>query len=352
MRSVIRSIYRNIYAYLPQQGKVLASRLASAVSGEPVVFHKEGLHPGDIGPRGCVVFSVDFELAWAWQYARRRTKSPVEIGLRERAQVPLILAKMEEYRIPATWATVGHLLLDRCSRGEGGLAHPSLPRPPHFRSEYWEFTAGDWLQHDPCTDVNTDPAWYAPDLVEAILKSGAGHEVACHGFSHLGFGPCTTPEVAAAEVDACLEAARRLGIRPTTWVFPGNEEGHFDILASKGFKVVRAFPEPYVQISLPVKRNDGMWRVHDSSAVDLEGEGWDFAERLRRLKRFVDKAAETKLAAHFWFHPSLPPDQMSELLFHLFAYCARRREEGAIDVVTMDGLATLTQEALCREEEA
>jgi peptidoglycan/xylan/chitin deacetylase (PgdA/CDA1 family) len=321
----------------------------AALTNQPRVYCGEVSQPSQGLNVGAVTFSVDFELAWAWQFARKLSQSPTDIGLRERAQVPLILAKMEEYRIPATWATVGHLFLDRCSREKGGLAHANLSRVPHFRNEYWEFKTGDWLQHDPCTDVTTDPAWYAPDLVEMILKSDVGHEVGCHGFSHLGFGPYCPPDVAAAEVDACLEAARRFGIQPTTWVFPGNEEGHFDILVSNGFRVVRAFPEPDAQISLPVRRNGGMWGVHDSSGVDLEGEGWDFAQRLRRLKRFVDKAAETKLAAHFWFHPSLPPDQMNEILFPLFAYCARRREEGAIEMVTMDGLVRLTEEALRKE---
>jgi hypothetical protein len=170
--------------------------------------------------------------------------------------------------------------------------------------------------------------------------------VAYHGFTHVGFGSYCPRDVAAAEIDACIEAARRFGIQPTTWVFPGNEEGHFDILASRGLKIVRAYPERDVQISLPVRRQDGLWGVHETSAIDLEGDGWDLEERLRRLKRFVEKAAETRLAAHFWFHPSLPRGQMEELLFPFFDYCAKRREDGAIEIVTMQELVRMTERAL------
>ena len=40
---------------------------------------------------------------------------------------------------------------------------------------------------DPCTNVINDPAWYASDLVDKIIKADVNHEIACHTFSHLDF---------------------------------------------------------------------------------------------------------------------------------------------------------------------
>jgi hypothetical protein len=256
---------------------------------------------------------------------------------------------MDEYNIPATWATVGHLFLERCERGENGLAHPEMVRLPHFETEYWKFTSGDWYQHDPCTDCKRDPAWYAPDLIRLIIDAKAKHEIGCHSFSHGGFGPYCSHDVALGKIDACVEAMKPFGITPKTWVFPGNDVGNFAALAQRGFRNVRAFPEKLAEISLPFRRSDGMWAIFDSSPIDLQGDGWNLNERLLRLQKFVDKAIETKLAAHIWFHPSLLPDQMNGLLFPLLAYCNAQREKGLLDVFTMDQLVDETEAALKRE---
>jgi hypothetical protein len=92
-----------------------------------------------------------------------------------------------------------------------------------------------------------------------------------------------------------------------------------------------------------------MWDIFDSTPIDLEGDGWNLDERLARLKTFVDKAAETRLAAHIWFHPSLPADQMRGLLFPLLEYCGEQRAKGLIDVLTIDELVAATAAALKEE---
>lgn len=341
--SRLKTSRERVYNMLPQWAKVISSEMVTWLSNRPYVYHDPGVHPSNGLTRGAVSFSVDFELAWAWVYAKGKSvDEAIQIGLRERAQVPLILAKMDEYAIPATWATVGHLFLERCERDAHGRAHPDMVRLPHFENAYWQFTSGDWYQYDPCTDYKTDPAWYAPDLIRQIIAANVQHEIGAHSFSHGGFGPYCTNEIAEAKIEAVLEAMRPYGIVPKTWVFPGNDVGNFEAIAKKGFRNVRSFPEKLAEISLPIRRADGMWDIFESTTIDLEGAGWNLNERLARLKRFVDKAASTKLAAHIWFHPSLPTEQMHGLLFPLLKYCAAQRAQGLIDVLTLDGLVDAT----------
>lgn len=335
-----------VYEFLPQPVKVRASEFMHKHSKGPYIYHNPDLHPARGLERGAVTFSIDFELAWGWAYASSASSEAVKLGLHERSQVPRILEVMDEYDTPATWATVGHLFLSECSRNGNGRAHPDIKRLPHFHSEYWNFKSGDWFQVDPCTNYSKDPAWYAPDLIEQIVRAKAGHEIGCHGFSHSGFGPYCPREVADSEIDAAVKAMNLVGLVPKSWVFPGNDEGHFDLLAARGFRNVRSFPVSPAEISLPVKRTDGMWAIHDSTPIDLEGTGWNFDERLARLKRFVDSAVRTRLAAHIWFHPSLPADQMNRLLFPLLQYCAELRDKGTLDILTIDQLVDATERAL------
>ena len=311
--------------------------------GRPRIYYNSLKHPQQRLRRGAVTFSLDFEMAWAFQYSKVSGPRCVELGLRERQQVPKILA------LPATWATVGHLFLSSCSRDGKGLAHAGMPRIPHFETRNWVFGLGDWYQHDPCTDVRRDPAWYAPDLVEAIVSARVGHELASHTFSHAGFGSYCPAEVAGAELDNSIEAMKPYGVRPTTLVFPGNDIGWLDVVAAKGFRIVRAFPHPTAEISLPMRIDNDLWGVHSSTIVDGGTGAANLERRLFILKTYVDKAVASNLAAHFWFHPSLTLPRLHALLFPLVEYCAKLREQGSIDILTMEGLVNETESALLKQ---
>jgi len=54
------------------------------------------------------------------------------------------------------------------------------------------------------------------------------------------------------------------------------------------------------------------------------------------MKRIVDTAAQQKLAAHIWMHPSLSDKQMTMVLAPLLRYCADQRDKGLIEVLTME----------------
>jgi peptidoglycan/xylan/chitin deacetylase (PgdA/CDA1 family) len=349
MRGSLKSVYELVYAMLPLKGKAVASELVFKFTNKPYVYRSRDLHPPGGLKRGVVCFSIDLELAWAWCYARRLKEDFRTIALREREQVPRILETLDDLEIPATWAAVGHLFLEECHRGANGLAHPEMPRLQPFRSKHWHFTEGDWYQYDPCTNVSKDSAWYGPDLIEKILNARIRHELASHGFSHAGFGSYCSPEVAESELEASLEAMGRFDVRPSTFVFPGNDPGYLETLARKGFTIARTFPINWAEISLPILGKSNIWEVPESAAVDHEEGTWHTTRRLSRLKKYVERAIEERLAAHFWFHPSMQPKELTEVLFPLFEYCAEQRSKGLIDILTMVQLVHETERAINAE---
>ena len=227
-----------------------------------------------------------------------------------------------------------------------------MPRIRPFKNNDWKFDSGDWYQFDPCSCVEHAPAWYAPDLIEKILSSQSGHEIACHGFSHMGFGRNCPKNVALAELDACISAMARFGIKPKTFVFPGNDEGNFEALAEKGFLYLRSNPKWYAKISLPIRRKDDrIWRVHMSSSI-CRGSRWTHGERLARLKLFVDIAEKTHLAMHVWMHPSMPLAEIEEILIPFLHYCADKRDRGVIDIFTIEQMVEATKSALLKSTQS
>ncbi len=341
----LSSLNTSLQSWLPERaGKALQRRLLRSL-GKPAVYLDPLQHPpGGLG-RGSVTFSLDFELAWAWRYSKRGGREARAIGLRERAQLPGILAEFDRRGLPATWAVVGHLFLDACRRAGNGRAHPEVPPVAPFETRWWKFEGPDWFEHDPCTDLRRDPAWYAPDLIAMIQVSPVHHEIACHSFSHMSFGPECPHETALAELRACRAAMAAAGVEETSsFVHPGNGLGNLAALKEAGFTIFRAFPWEKGEISLPVRLPEGLWLV--PSAMCLEcGDATDprrMRAHRRRLELLADIAAETGLNAHFWLHPSIPVPQIEHLLSPFLDYCARLRESRSLDILTMRELVART----------
>jgi hypothetical protein len=344
IRPWLRKWSRSAYGALPRGVRRVVARAEYAYAAVPRVYHSGDVHPQDRLPRGVLTLSIDFELAWAWPYARNSAEDPVQKGLRERAQVPRLLKLFGDLHVPVTWATVGHLFLEKCARSAHGRAHDQMARIPHFETPLWRYSFGDWFQYDPCSDVRSDPAWYGPDLVEQILHSSERHEVACHGFSHVGFGPYCPSDVVSDELRACADAMAVFGLQLETFVFPGNDEGNFPSLIRHGIGAVRAFPRPPGVITLPLRRRDGLWAHHVTSALD-RGREWSIPERVARLQRFVTCAARERLSAHIWLHPSLPGTEINEVLVPLLLHAVELRETGKLDIMTNAGLVAVTRGA-------
>ena len=183
--------------------------------------------------RPTLVISIDHEFIWGC-FDQLGPDAFLKVYPDPRGVVRALVDLFEELQIPTTWAMVGHLFLASCNRGHDGRPHPEIARPHH------RWYSGDWLGADPCTDRTRDPLWYGDDILDLIQSARAGHEIACHSFSHVVYGdPGCHREAASTDLRACVETAARRGIKLRSFVFPRNSEGHHALLREHGFIAFR-----------------------------------------------------------------------------------------------------------------
>jgi peptidoglycan/xylan/chitin deacetylase (PgdA/CDA1 family) len=294
---------------------------------------------------GDVIISLDAELAWGYH----DHPEPPERLRTAREGWTAALELFDRYRVPATWAVVGHLFLDDCDG-----RHASHPLGP------------EWFDRDPGGSIEDYDLWYGPDLLEAIARRDVDHEIACHSFSHVEFGDRTTSRATAvAEVTACLRAADRRGVPLNSFVFPRNNVGYRDVLAEYGFECYRGVkPAPSYEDSRlrpVVKLLDWYFggesppvvtpAVDEHGLVDVPASLYLFAfeGRPRSLvapvwddpavtvaRRGVDRVSDAEGVFHMWLHPHdlLQPDGV-ERLDAILSYVDERRAEGTVAVRTM-----------------
>ena len=281
--------------------------------------------------KAAVCISADFELNWAWRELSERERDIR--GSRERENLPRILRLLEEYSIPITWATVGHLFLRSCERRPGEIAHTGMPRPPV--NERWE---GDWYVHDPCTDLPRDPLWYAPDLIEQIKKSPSPHEIGSHSFSHIDFlEKRSNATLIRKEIEECSSAMKPFGLKPRSLVFPFNKMGYsyLDVLAGCGIIAVR-HRDKAVRLSYPERTDRGVYKIYESMNLRKPR----YYDYLDKAKIFIEQAIERNAVYHLWFHPSDPIQLFENEFRRIIEHIACERERGTIWVATMAELAS------------
>jgi peptidoglycan/xylan/chitin deacetylase (PgdA/CDA1 family) len=312
--------------------------------------------------RGVVVISFDFELIWG-TLDHRGPEGFRHACEREREQViDRLLGALEEFRIPATWCVLGHLMLAEC-RPVNGRKHPEIVRPRHA----WH--PEDWFAHDPCGTEQSDPVFYARSLIESVRACSVRQEIGCHSFSHVIFGdPGCSPETAASEVGRCVEIAEALGIGMRSFAFPRNRVGHLDVLRRYGFSCFRG-PEPTWHEGGGGARRQRLGHLIDVVAarrppvvmpkrapggvVNIPASMMYFpmhgvrrfvplGARVRRATKGIDLAARERRVFHLWCHPTNFADEMDRMFDgfgQILRHISRLRDRGDIDVLTMGALA-------------
>ena len=315
----------------------LKRNFAPGLLPAPRCFDGVEIAPFRHGVQASVTISADFELSWACRGWRSAEQTRLKAA-RERCNVSYLVPLLEEYDIPVTWATVGHLFLERCERGTDGRAHPQMPRPIMATRRAMARWTGDWYAHDPCTDYRLDPLWYCPDLIRLILGSRVPHEIASHSFSHISFlAQNSTPDLVEQEIAQCQAAMSPFGLSPRSLVYPYNDMGHHyaPLLARLGLTCVR-HRDPVIRLSYPERLACGIYKLYESMNLRRP----KYYSYIDKVRIFLDEAMERHAAYHIWFHPS----DSTELFQHEFCAIvqeiAARQRAGHLWVATMADVAS------------
>lgn len=298
---------------------------------------------------GSVVISVDAELAWGFH---DRADPPTDRIEAARQGWRTLLSLFDEFRVPATWAVVGHLFLTECDG-----THPAHPAPI------------GWFDHEREPGRTPAELRFGRDLVAAIREAEVDHDIGSHTFSHVEMGdPATTRELARAEVAASLEVAHREGIDLFSFVFPRNAVGHRDVLAAYGFRCYRgvrpqatggsSLPRPVRKLAEATVGDPPPLvtpTVDEYGLVDVPGSlflyGFEGLSRsvvqpvigdpiVRQARRGIDAAVESEGVFHMWLHPNnLVGEREVERMRRVLSYLERRRRETSLRVETMRDVA-------------
>lgn len=312
--------------------------------------------------RGVFTISLDFELIWGTLdlFGPERYRRLCEI---ERAEViERLLRLFEEYKVSATWCTLGHLFLNQCS-AQGGEKHPEISRPSH------DWVAEDWFHHDPCEVESENSVFVGRSLVEKIRDCRVPQEVGCHSYSHVIFGDAgCSRATAASEVAECVRLAEGMGLPLRSFAFPRNQVGHLDVLREYDFTCYRG-PEPhwYERRKVPdaVRRLAHLWQVLTAATPPvvlperMDNELWNIpgsmiffpmhgfrrylpmSLRVRRAVKGLNLAAHRRRIFHLWFHPTNLADQMETMfagLREILEHADKLRARGELEVLTMENL--------------
>ena len=267
--------------------------------------------------RPTVVISLDLELSWG-SFDLSYSDELLKMGRwTHDVGAPNLLSHLTRNGLSATWAIVG-AMMRRSLPDVSGL--PEI-RYPHFPKPWFTYIPKDG-------DEKSHPEWFGASLVEKIRQAQPEQEIGFHSFSHVPFGERgMTRERAVAEYRYCAQIAQELKIPKSSFVFPRNSVEYLAELRDAGFTCFRDVDRLPVRFSNRVLNSLGMiWADFAGSVpcmiepslregiVSIPGSllvryaaGWrkfiPDLTRLRRLRKGLERARQSRGVFHVWFHP-------------------------------------------------
>jgi len=236
----------------------------------------------DFGPAIVISFDIESPVDSPIQdlnYAK-------DVGFRSRVGLKRLLEISNVYGIPFTLFCTGHTLLKEC---KGHKAVIKILR----RNRRYGFHVGKYLWHviDPASNYVEYPEFYYGDLIDEAIRSGIGHEIASHSFSHIPY-PLVNDETADKDLNMSIETLQLYGLKPYSFAFPFNLVGKTHILLKHGIKIVRIGHRSIRNISY----NNGLVMVK-SNITDLS------IDSLRWWIKIVDLVSKKRTLLGWYLHP-------------------------------------------------
>lgn len=306
-----------------------------------------------------ITISIEIELGWG-MHDLGRYGHLSDDGSEERAFLGALLSECERLDLPVTFDVVGHLFLESCAGVHEG------PYPE------------GWFAADPGTDVDSDPLFYAPDVVRTVRERSTDHELCTHTFSHVlcGHAPRPTASHDLARAQECHEEA--LGEPARSLVPPRHSRPPLELLEANSLETVRiARPTdkptpihrakelvwgPHPDVGSP-ELVDGIVEIYCTNYQSLTGSALPWGQkpsypafrwlpmglrqRLHRryleasLRRTVERDRDLHLWCHLW---DLSNPYQWQPLRGFLGTLASARDRGDVDVLTMRALGDRVRE--------
>ncbi len=279
--------------------------------------------------RASFIISLDFELMWGVR-DKRNIESYGDNILGGRLAIPKILKLFRDYKIQATWATVGMILAK--NRAE------LLDHIPTILPEYKNPSLSPYqdIHKNIGNNEKEDPWHYGSSLVDQI-KDTPDQEIASHTFSHYY---CQEDgqsiEAFNADLLSSISIAKSASIQVESIVFPRNQmtKEHIQSCFEHGIKNYRGNTQTYsyrprkknditpiirgirfIDSIIPIegyhnysisKKTSGMHNVPASRIVRpvrKQTKSIINLLQLNRIKSEMTKAAIAGKMYHLWWHP-------------------------------------------------
>lgn len=173
-------------------------------------------------------------------------------------------------------------------------------------------------------------------IINLILESSTGHEIAAQGYSHEVFTALSEFE-AERELSMISAGMKKLGIAPKSFVFPKNKVFHLQLLEKYGYLAFRG-PGGFLKDGMYVKRLGNLFDIHPSLFLEF----YD----LSISNKIIDLAAKYRRPLHLWFHPwnlgtspEVAAQRINKVLLPLIEHAQEKKKQGVLKFRTMGSMA-------------
>jgi peptidoglycan/xylan/chitin deacetylase (PgdA/CDA1 family) len=256
------------------------------------------------------IISIDTELKWGYRFHQDKKMARILHDNEDKVLrvIDSLLHVFEVYQVPATWAIVGKLFLER------------------------------------------------PEILTKIRESEIEHEIGYHSFSHIRFSEASRA-AAETELDQGLKIEEEFSVDLRAFVFPENMIGHVDLLREYGYLIYRGPNNAGKGLNkgLPVRAKhfairkivappvephwkDTIWEIPSSMAFyDVPY----FQTLSFRAKQGIRKAIKAASTFHLFLHPEdvLQDPKLLDRLEMVLRFVRTKTENKELCPITMGDFA-------------
>jgi len=184
------------------------------------------------------------------------------------------------------------------------------------RNKKYGFHVGryNWHLLDPKSNYVEYPEFYYGDLIERLMKSNLGHEIALHSFSHIPYA-LVDDNTVSKDLSRSFEAFETfLSEKPFSFSFPYNLAGKYHLLSKFGIKICRIGHEITNLITL----RGGILAVR-THITDIA------FDSLHAWTTIISHITKRKYLLNWYLHPiSLSDEQRFNMFRQIISYLKRQ----------------------------